>query len=108
MELFFTLCYLRSRDYNDLTIVETKMQRGGCGIAKFAWRRVLERGVTDSTIGTAGGVCHHAIPSAASTTMAAAAAVHPRREREPRSLAITGPLPDTDNASSAKARSDAD
>jgi hypothetical protein len=36
VELFFTPCYLRSRGYNDLTIVEMKMLQGGCGTAKFA------------------------------------------------------------------------
>lgn len=28
VELFFKVCYLRSRGYNDLTIVETKMLQG--------------------------------------------------------------------------------
>ncbi len=32
------LCYLRSRDYNDLTIVETKMLQGRVRHCEFAWR----------------------------------------------------------------------
>src|SRR5271170_5206694 len=62
--------------------------------------------VTDSTTGTAGGMRHHAIkPPAASATTAATAAAHAQRERPPRSMTFTGELPESDRASSAKARS---
>src|ERR1700733_7468684 len=63
--------------------------------------------VTDSTTGTAGGIRHHAIRSAPSATTAPATVAHNQRELETWEVATTGPLPESDRASSAKARSDA-
>src|ERR1700756_1250286 len=63
--------------------------------------------VTDSTTGTAAGIRHQATRSAAKAKTTPAAATHNQRERERWVAITTGPLPDSDKASSAKARSDA-
>jgi hypothetical protein len=62
--------------------------------------------VTDSTTATAGRILHDAMNAAAST-IAASAAAHTHRGREPWSMAATEE-PESDRASSADAKSDAE
>jgi hypothetical protein len=67
--------------------------------------------VTDSTTGTAGGVRHQTTPSQASATTAPAATADQaqiRLEERPCPPSDTVAPLDSDNASSAKAKSDAD